>query len=84
MRLWEQTKRNSARHSLTWMILRTSPLLSFARLSFRTMSTAASASAPPQSTRPIVLCGPSGVGKSTLLKRLLAEFPGQYGFSVSR
>ncbi|TDG48027.1 hypothetical protein AWZ03_005444 [Drosophila navojoa] len=33
--------------------------------------------------RPLVLCGPSGSGKSTLLKRLFAEFPDKFGFSVS-
>ena len=30
-----------------------------------------------------VITGPSGVGKSTLIKKLMAEFPGQFGFSVS-
>ncbi|KDR65746.1 hypothetical protein GALMADRAFT_81603 [Galerina marginata CBS 339.88] len=33
--------------------------------------------------RPLVLSGPSGVGKSTLLQRLFAEFPHKFGFSVS-
>lgn len=33
--------------------------------------------------RPIVLSGPSGTGKSTLLKKLFAEFPDAFGFSVS-
>jgi guanylate kinase len=33
--------------------------------------------------RPIVLCGPSGAGKSTLLKRLMAEHPHAFAFSVS-
>lgn len=34
-------------------------------------------------TRPLVLFGPSGTGKSTLLKKLLAEYPDRFGFSVS-
>ncbi|CAM9018817.1 unnamed protein product [Wickerhamomyces anomalus] len=35
------------------------------------------------SNRPIVISGPSGTGKSTLLKKLFAEFPDKFGFSVS-
>lgn len=31
----------------------------------------------------LVLCGPSGVGKSTLLRRLFDDFPDKFGFSVS-
>jgi len=34
--------------------------------------------------RPIVISGPSGAGKSTLLKRLFANYPANFGFSVSR
>ena len=34
--------------------------------------------------RPLVLCGPSGSGKSTLMKKLMAEFPNCFAFSVSR
>ncbi|GAA93703.1 uncharacterized protein L969DRAFT_53591 [Mixia osmundae IAM 14324] len=35
------------------------------------------------SLRPIVISGPSGTGKSTLLKRLFDEYPDTFGFSVS-
>ncbi|KAJ1026764.1 hypothetical protein NDA16_002061 [Ustilago loliicola] len=49
------------------------------------MSTSNWASTPPipSDKRPIVLSGPSGVGKSTLLKKLFEEFPNDFGFSVS-
>lgn len=33
---------------------------------------------------PVVVSGPSGAGKSTILKRLFAEYPDRFGFSVSR
>ena len=49
-------------------------------------STAASRMAPTASAslRPVVISGPSGTGKSTLLKKLFDEFPDSFGFSVSR
>lgn len=34
--------------------------------------------------RPVVCSGPSGVGKSTLLKKLMKEYEGVFGFSISR
>jgi len=33
--------------------------------------------------RPLVLCGPSGVGKSTIVAKITKEFPNAFGFSVS-
>ncbi|KAL8269181.1 hypothetical protein R6Q59_000531 [Mikania micrantha] len=33
--------------------------------------------------RPIVISGPSGVGKGTLINRLMKDFPTMFGFSVS-
>ena len=35
------------------------------------------------SPRPVVICGPSGVGKGTLINKLMADHPGKFGFSVS-
>ncbi|XP_024372272.1 uncharacterized protein [Physcomitrium patens] len=35
---------------------------------------------PPQ---PVVICGPSGVGKGTLIGKLMKDFPEKFGFSVS-
>jgi GTPase SAR1 family protein len=32
---------------------------------------------------PVVICGPSGVGKGTLIQRLIRDFPETFGFSVS-
>ncbi|KAL2923636.1 Guanylate kinase 2 [Bienertia sinuspersici] len=33
--------------------------------------------------KPIVISGPSGVGKGTLINKLMIEFPSMFGFSVS-
>ncbi|XP_017790773.1 PREDICTED: guanylate kinase isoform X2 [Habropoda laboriosa] len=33
--------------------------------------------------RPLVLCGPSGSGKSSLIRKLLKEHPDTFGYSVS-
>ncbi|CEP03460.1 guanylate kinase [Plasmodiophora brassicae] len=33
--------------------------------------------------RPLVVCGPSGVGKGTLIKKLLEQYPNGFGHSVS-
>lgn len=48
---------------------------------------AAAAAAAKKATigaaRPVVICGPSGVGKSTLINRLMSEFPDDFGFVVS-
>jgi len=38
---------------------------------------------PPGVGGACVVTGPSGVGKSTLIKKLTAEFPDKFGFSVS-
>lgn len=32
---------------------------------------------------PVAICGPSGVGKGTIINQLLAQFPNLFGFSVS-
>lgn len=40
-------------------------------------------SSAPSTSRPVVIAGPSGVGKSTLITRLRSNFPNSFGFSVS-
>ncbi|BFZ54229.1 guanylate kinase [Savitreella phatthalungensis] len=42
-----------------------------------------SSTASVSTRRPIVVSGPSGTGKSTLLKKLFAAHPNKFGFSVS-
>lgn len=42
-----------------------------------------SSSASTVALRPVVICGPSGVGKGTLIDKLFAKYPGALGFSVS-
>ncbi|OAF66531.1 hypothetical protein A3Q56_05738 [Intoshia linei] len=37
----------------------------------------------PNKLRPVVIAGPSGVGKSTLIKKLIQNYPNEFGFSVS-
>lgn len=55
--------------------------------STRTLAAAAAASMASTTAsanlRPVVISGPSGTGKSTLLKKLFEEFPDSFGFSVS-
>ena len=38
---------------------------------------------PRPRTRQVVIAGPSGVGKGTLIARLMEAFPSSFGFSVS-
>ncbi|XHF96964.1 guanylate kinase [Aspergillus wentii] len=46
-------------------------------------TTSTMATSALQKFRPVVISGPSGTGKSTLLKRLFAEYPDTFGFSIS-
>jgi len=48
-----------------------------------TMILSASQTSRMAPIRPLVICGPSGVGKSTIVNQLLQEFPSVFGFSVS-
>ena len=44
---------------------------------------AAASAASTTAFRPLIICGPSGVGKGTLLNRLFADFPAVFGKKVS-
>ncbi len=50
----------------------------------RSSSVMAAAALSLHFSRPLVISGPSGVGKSTLLQRLFSKYLDQFGFSVSR
>jgi guanylate kinase len=43
----------------------------------------AAAAVPHASPLAVVVAGPSGVGKGTLINKLMEDFPGKFGFSVS-
>ena len=46
-------------------------------------SSAPSTSASLPAFRPLIICGPSGVGKGTLLTRLFSDYPSLFGKKVS-
>uniref|UniRef100_A0AAV1U5B3 guanylate kinase n=1 Tax=Peronospora matthiolae TaxID=2874970 RepID=A0AAV1U5B3_9STRA len=52
-------------------------------VAFATTHFSASQSIPHAQLEPIVIAGPSGVGKGTLINLLLRKFPDTFGFSVS-
>jgi len=62
------------------IIFASQSLCSVRRAQFATSAKAAMSQSKPI---PIVIAGPSGVGKGTLIGRLLKEFPDRFGFSVS-
>ncbi|KAI5925512.1 guanylate kinase [Camillea tinctor] len=56
---------------------------SFASTAAAMASSTPTTRAPPPDPRPIVISGPSGVGKGTLFKRLFASHPSVFALSVS-
>ena len=50
---------------------------------FDTLSDHPGANGEQQQPRPVVFCGPSGVGKGTLIDKLMQKYPDAFGFSVS-
>ncbi|KAH8154158.1 uncharacterized protein LAJ45_01926 [Morchella importuna] len=65
------------------LLLRTLTTATTTTTTTTTIKHPAARMAPVTPKPPIVISGPSGTGKSTLLKRLFAAHPGTFGFSVS-
>jgi len=67
------------------LIMKPSNVRAFAREFFsgKASKVAKAAKDAVHALRPLILCGPSGVGKGTLVKRLLADFGNHFGLSVS-
>ncbi|CAH9068629.1 unnamed protein product [Cuscuta epithymum] len=66
-----------------WFLEVNTPFVREQQKNFETKVVAWSRGVLGHAERPIVISGPSGVGKGTLISKLMEEFPSMFGFSVS-
>ncbi|KAL3533806.1 hypothetical protein ACH5RR_007327 [Cinchona calisaya] len=74
---------DSATDGCFWFLEVNTPFVREQRKKFGTDVVAWSKGVVGDAKKPIVISGPSGVGKGTLIANLMKEFPSMFGFSVS-
>ncbi|KAF7147501.1 hypothetical protein RHSIM_Rhsim03G0018000 [Rhododendron simsii] len=76
-------KGGSSPDDCTWLLEVDTKFVRQQRESLETEVVAWSKGIRGEAEKPIVISGPSGVGKGTLIAKLMKEFPSMFGFSVS-
>lgn len=76
-------KRDSTPDDCTWFLEVDTPFVKEQKKILDTEVVAWSKGVKGDGPKPIVISGPSGVGKGTLIAKLMDEFPSMFGFSVS-
>ncbi|PIA48376.1 hypothetical protein AQUCO_01400767v1 [Aquilegia coerulea] len=76
-------KKDSTPDDCTWFLEVDTPFIREQKKILDTEVVAWSKGVNGDGPKPIVISGPSGVGKGTLITKLMTEFPSMFGFSVS-
>ncbi|KAK1397511.1 Guanylate kinase [Heracleum sosnowskyi] len=76
-------KENSTFDDCIWFLEVNTQYIRQQQKNFETQVVAWSRGVIGDAEKPIVISGPSGVGKGTLINKLMKEFPAMFGFSVS-
>ncbi|XP_042513745.1 guanylate kinase 2-like [Macadamia integrifolia] len=76
-------KRDSTPDDCAWFLEVDTPYVREKMKIMDTQVVAWSKGVKGEGPKPIVISGPSGVGKGTLISKLMKEFPSMFGFSVS-